>query len=231
VRRGLLWASALALACWALPAAAVAAEPCPPFDGAMSFQNIQGPDDPEDYCWEVNLAENQELRQINDQEAEVFYTDPEHHAFSIVAGRAHDAVGTDVPTTLLVVQPNVIVFTVHHRAGNSAAGGSPFDYPVIAGEGWEGGFISVQIQGPPDESELKAKPSPPPVEEALAPTCEVPVLQGRTLRAAKRALLRSGCALGPVRGRIHLGARIVKQYRPAYKTLPAGTAVGVKLGR
>ncbi|HEX5592147.1 MAG TPA: PASTA domain-containing protein [Solirubrobacterales bacterium] len=63
------------------------------------------------------------------------------------------------------------------------------------------------------------------------PTCTVPFLQGQTLKAAREALRRSGCSLGPIRGHRTRGARIVKQYRPAGKTLPAGTEVGVKLGR
>lgn len=202
----------------------------------MSFPTIKGVDSPEEYCWELNLAETQELRSVDDQEAEVLYTDPEHHrAFSIEAEPAHAADGAEVPTTLAVVQPNIIVLTVHHKAGNPAAGGAPFDYPVTPGTGWEGGFETVQIQGPPDEAELKAmaKAKAPiaPVEEPLPPTCEVPVLQGRTLKAARRALLHAGCELGPIRGKRHPGTRVVQQYRPAYKTVPAGTTVGVRLGR
>jgi hypothetical protein len=196
----------------------------------MSFPDIHSTEDPEDYCWEVQLSEGQELRQINSTEAEVFF-ESGHPAFGIKAMEAHDAIGTTVPTTLTVTAPNLITLTVHHRNGDPAAGGAPFDYPVTQGVGWEGGFQSVQIQGPPDEAELKPKPSALPVEEAPTPTCEVPVLQGRTLKAARRALFRSNCALGPIHGHRHLGARIVKQYRPAYKTLPAGTEVGVKLGR
>jgi len=194
----------------------------------MTFQAIQGPEGPEDYCWEVTLYEGQELRQVNETEAKVFY-DSGHEAFSIKAMSAHDAIGTTVPTTLMVTDPNLIVLTVHHRAGNPAASGAPFDYPVVAGEGWEGGFQSVEVKGPPDESELKPKPTPPPAEEVPTPMCEVPALQGRTLRGARRALLRSGCALGPVRGKRSRGARVVKQYRGFGKVLPAGTVVGVKL--
>lgn len=231
MRRLSLLVLAAALICLALPGAAIAAEPCPPFDGAMSFPDIHGAEDPEEYCWEVQLWEGQELRQINSKEAEVFY-ESGHPAFGIKAMEAHDAIGTTVPTTLAVTAPNLITLTVHHRDGNPAAGGAPFDYPVTQGSGWEGGFQSVEIKGPPDEAELKAKPSsPPPVEEVTPPTCEVPVLQGRTLQSARRALIAAGCQLGPVRGHRHRGAKVVKQYRPAYKTLPAGTEVGVKLAR
>jgi len=234
VRRVLLLASALALVFSALPSLAIA-QPCPPYQGDMSFPAITGPEDPEDYCWEVQLYEGQELRQVSETEAEVFY-ESGHPAFGIKAMEAHDANGADVPTTLTVTDPNLITLTVHHRAGNPAAGGAPFDYPVIQGEGWEGGTREpVVIQGPPDEAELReaelrAKPAPP-VQGALTPTCEVPVLQGRTVKAARRALLLAGCELGPIRGQRRRGARIVKQYRPAFKTLPLGTAVGVRLGR
>jgi hypothetical protein len=222
VRRALLGTIVLTLGCLALPAVA-AAEPCPPFDGTMSFQAIHGPEDSEDYCWEVNLGEEQELRQVDDQHAEVVYTDGQHVALSIAAGAAHDAEGTAVPTTIEVVQPNLIFFTVHHRAGNPAAGGAPFLYPISQGEGWEGGFQTFVVTMPPTE---QGPPAGPPT-----PICEVPVLQSRTLKAARRALLRAGCSLGPIRGERRRGARVVKQYRLVGKTLPAGTAVGVKLGR
>jgi hypothetical protein len=234
VRRGLLVALVAALVSFALPSFA-AAQSCPPFDGAISFPEIHSPEDPEDYCWEVQLYEGQELRQVSETEAEVFY-ESGHEAYVIKAMEAHDAIGTTVPTTLVVTDPNLITLTVHHRAGNPAAGGAPFDYPVVQGEGWEGDTREpVMIQGPPDEAELreaalKAKPSPP-VEEAPAPTCEVPILQGRTVKAARRALMLAGCELGPIRGHRHRGARIVKQYRPAFKVLPAGTEVGVRLAR
>jgi hypothetical protein len=234
VRR--LWLAALAAALlgMAMPAAAAATEPCAPsFEGVMTFPAIQGTEDPEEFCWEVSLAENQELRQVDHQHAAVFYVAPEHEAFLITAELAHDASGAEVPTTLAVVQPNVVVLTVHHLAGDPSAGGAPFDYPVTAGEGWEGGFEPVEIKGPLDEAELKVQPLPPPTEEAPPhpPTCEVPDLQGRTLKSARRALARAGCKLGSVHGHRHPGARIVKQYRPAYTVRPAGSTVGVKLGR
>jgi hypothetical protein len=225
VRRGLLLGWTAALACLVLPAAAIAAGPCSsPFDGSMSFQNIQGPDGPEQYCWEVNLGEEQALRQLNEREAEVYTTDPEHHGFSIVATLAHDAVGTNVPTTIEVVQPNVIVLTVHHRTGNPAASGAPFVYPVVSGAGWEGAFQTYPVVMPPPEL-------PAPVSQTPAPTCAVPFLQGRTLKAARKALRRASCSLGPVWGEGGRGAKVVRQYRPAGKTLPAGATVGVKLAR
>jgi hypothetical protein len=223
MRRALLPLVA-ALVFFALPSVA-AAQPCPPFDGGMSFPEIHGPEDPEDYCWEVRLEEGQYLQQVSETEAEVFYEEG-HPAFVIKAASAHDAVGTTVPTTLTVTDPNLITLTVHHRAGNPAAGGAIFDYPVTYGLGWKGGFQTVEGPMPPPTEQ-----SPVPVEGPPPPTCEVPILQGRTVQAARRALLLAGCELGPIRGHRHRGARIVKQYRPAFKVLPAGTAVGVKLPR
>ena len=190
----------------------------------MSFPDIHSPEDPEDYCWEVKLGEEEELRQIDDTHAGVFWEDGTR-AMLITAQLAHDADGAEVPTMLAVTDPNLVTLTVHHRAGNPAAGGAPFVYPISAGGGWEGGFQSVEVKIPPTEQETNPPASP------SAPTCEVPVLQGRTLKAARKALLQAGCQLGPIRGRRHRGARIVKQYRSADKTLPAGSAVGVRLGR
>lgn len=216
-----------ALAGAAVPSVAAAAEPCPVYEGVMNFPEITGSEDPEDYCWEVQLAEGQELRQIDETHAEVFYASG-HEAFGIEADSAHDADGASVPTTLAVTAPNLFTLTVHHRAGNPAAGGAPFDYPITSGPGWEGGFISVEVKGPPDESELKPKPAPAIAEEP-APQCDVPALQGRTLKAARRALEHADCRLGPVHGRHRRGAKVVKQYRRYGAVLPAGTEVGVKL--
>jgi hypothetical protein len=191
-----------------VPARALA-DPLPPFDGGMTFQAIQGPEGPEDYSWEANLGEDQELRVVDDRHAAVYYTDPEHFAFEIEATPAHDAEGATVPTTLTVTQPNIITLTVHHR---SAA----FVYPVTQGTGWEGGFHTYYIEMPPGE----LLPTPP--------TCVVPDLTNRTLRASRRILHRAHCRLGRVRGERRREVRVVAQYRLVGKVLPAWTAVDVK---
>ena len=214
------------MAIWAFVATA-AAEPLPTYGGAMTFQSIQGPDGPEEYSWVVNLHEGQELRQVDDRSAAVYYAaaEPEHYAFGIEAVEAHDSIGTTVPTSLTVTASDVITLTVHHRAGNPAAGGAPFDYPVNAGSGWEGGIQTHIVEGPPTE---QATPSP----QAITPPvirCIVPDLAGRTLEAARRQLRRSHCNLGEVRGERSRGARVVKQYRRLGRSLPAGTEVDVKL--
>lgn len=218
MRRGLSVLVLAAVSCLGL-AITAAAEPLPPYDGTMSFPAIQGPDGPEDYSWEVKLDGEEELRSIDDTHAGVYWVGTETLAMTITAGLAHDANGANVPTTLAVIQPNVITLTVHHRAGNPAAGGAPFAYPVIAGAGWEGGTQVHTVVGPPTEQAT----APP------APRCTVPNLVGRTLKAARRQLRRSHCKLGEVRGERSRGSRVVKQFRKPGKSLPAGAEVGVKL--
>lgn len=195
----------------------------------MIFGTINGPGDPEDYCFEVTLGERQELEQVDDRRVAVVYSNG-FHAFDITAEEAHDAEGVTVPTTLAKTGENLITLTVHHREGNPLAGWASFHYPVVDGAGWEGGLQTHEVQGPPDEAELKAMAQPPPAaEEPPAPLCEVPALQGRTLKTARRALARAECTLGPVHGERGRGAKVVKQYRRYGATLPAGTEVGVKL--
>jgi hypothetical protein len=200
-------------------AVGAAAEPLPPYDGSMSFPNIQGPDGPEEFSWAVKLDDEDELRAIDGTHAGIYWVGTETLAMTITAGLAHAADGANVPTTLAVTQPNVITLTVHHRAGNPAAGGAPFDYPVVAGSGWEGGIQVHTVVGPP-------------TEQATAPStlrCTVPDLFGRTLKGARRQLRRSHCGIGEVRGDHRRSARVVKQFRKPGKSLPAGTEVGVKL--
>lgn len=213
----LLWALVAAVAAVALIPAGAAAYPS--FDGSQTFPAIQSPAAPEDFSWEVNLDADQELRSIDDQNAAVYYTDPEHLAFSISAMPARDAVGVSVPTTIAVSEGNVLTLTVHHRAGNPATG-APFVYPIVAGAGWEGGFQTVRV-----EVEFTEGPA-----SAPSPSCRVPNLRGHTLRASRRQLKAGHCALGPVHGERSRGAKVTRQYRPPGKVLPAGTAVGVKLG-
>jgi hypothetical protein len=198
-----------------------AAAEVPPYQGDMGFPAIQGPADPEEYSWEVQLGDDQELREIDDRHAAVYYTDPEHLAFGIEAEAAHDADGTTVPTTIAVTQPNIITLTVHHRDGDPAAAGASFDYPVVAGEGWDGGFQTHVVLMPPAES---------PVPAPAVPRCEVPDLGGRTLKASRRLLRKFNCKLGPVRGERGKGTKVAKQYRKPGRSLPAGSEVGVKLG-
>jgi hypothetical protein len=207
------------------------ADPLPIYDGDMTFQAIQGPDGPEEFSWEVTLYEGQELQAVDERHAAVYYADLKHIAFSIEAEVAHDADGATVPTTLSVTQPNVITLTVHHRDGNPAADGAPFNYPILPGAGWEGGFQTVEIEGPPDEAELRRRAMAPGAALAPEPTlqCHVPDLTGRTLRASRRILHRADCKLGQVHGERSRGARVETQYRLTGKVLPAWTAVDVRI--
>jgi hypothetical protein len=219
VRRGLSVLMLAVMASLGLTVAA-SAEPPPPYDGLMAFADIQGPDGPEEFSWEVKLDDEDELRAIDDTHAGVFWVGTETLAMTITAQLAHAVDGANVPTTLAVTQPNIITLTVHHRTGNPAAGGAPFDYPVIAGSGWEGGFQQHIVVGPRPTEQAP----PPPVLR-----CTVPDLVGLTLRATLRQLRRSNCGLGEVRGERSRGARVAKQFRRAGRSLPVGAEVGVKL--
>jgi hypothetical protein len=219
--RTLLTVAVAALLCALAPASAIAAE-APPYDGTMSFPAIQGPDGPEEFTWEVQLNEGEDLRQIDERHAGVYFTDDDRLAMLITATAAHAADGATVPTTIVVTQPNLITLTVHHRAGNPAAGGAPFDYPIIQGEGWEGGFQTHTVEMPPPTEQVAPVVPPPP--------CLVPRLAGRSLPASRRILRRSHCKLGPVRGERAKGAKVVRQFRKPGTSLPAGAEVGVKLG-
>jgi hypothetical protein len=187
----------------------------------MTFQRIDGPAAPEDYSWEVQLFDEQELKLIDEGHAVVY--EEEHTAFGIAAEPAHDAIGSTVPTTLSVSGANVITLTVHHRAGNPAAGGTPFNYPITAGTGWEGGFSTVYVDIP-DELVTSASAS------QTVPDCIVPNLKGWSLKADRTRLAQAGCTLGKVRGKRSRTARVVKQDLRAGTILPARARVSVKLG-
>lgn len=137
----------------------------------MAFPSINSPSEPEEFSWRVILGKEQELVQLDEQRAEVIYPDDGTVAASIAAEAAHDAVGTEVPTSLSVSEGDVITLTVHHRVGNPSAG-EPFVYPVVAGKGWEGGFETVFVQGPPADP-------PAEVEGAQPPASSLPPARGQ----------------------------------------------------
>lgn len=216
----------LVLACVALSSTA-AADPLPPYKG-MWFPEIQGPSDPEDYSWEVQLEEDQELRQVDERGAVVYYADGEHVAFSIRAAEASDAVGKSVPTTLSVSSPSVVTLTVHHRAGNPAAGGAPFTYPILQGPAWEAGAGTVEVIMPPPE------PLPERGGEAAAGKgCLVPRLAGRPLDLARQRIRSAGCRIGRVhrqRGTASRQDRVVLQSPAPGTSLLPWAPVTVNLG-
>jgi sugar lactone lactonase YvrE len=114
----------------------------PLFDGALDFENIRDASGPETYSWQVHLGVGQILVKEDAQHATVEYSG--HAMMGITAVPAHDAVGTSVPTSLNVTQPDIVTLTVaHHSKG--------FVYPIIAGTGWEGGFQTFIVAMPPKE--------------------------------------------------------------------------------
>lgn len=221
-----LAAGALVITALMVAAAPVLAEPSlPPYDG-MVFPSIEGPSDPEEFSWEVTLDGDQELQQVDDQHAKVVYAGSGHTAFGITAQRAHDAVGSEVPTSLAVSDGNVLTLIVHHRAGNPATGGTPFVYPVTAGAGWEGGFETAHVLMPPPE--LPAEKS----ESTSMPVgCVVPALVGKSLKGDRRRLRKAGCELGLVWGKRSKAARVVKQNRQPGELLAPGAEVSVALAQ
>jgi hypothetical protein len=223
-----------------LLAGAAHADPLPPYEGAMSFHNIEGPSDPQEFSWQVTLYEDQVLEQLDDQTAKVYFVPGHEPAFTINATLAHDAIGTNVPTTLSVSEGDVITLTVHHRDGNPLAGGAPFAYPVSTGAGWEGGFQTVVVTGPPDEAELRAlreqhereaREAASRQEEAEA--CIVPRLKGRSLKAAKTRLRLAHCrpgTLGARRGKRLSSARVIRERPRSGTVLSPGSAVDLTFG-
>jgi hypothetical protein len=214
------------------------------YDGSMFF-GITGPESPERYPLRIHLGEEQVLRQLSPTEVQVVYASG-LVALTITAVKAHAADGASVPTTLEQTGRDVATLVVHHRAGNPAAAGAPFDYPIMEGEGWEGGFETVFVKGPPDEAELRAmhereaaaNRSSPAADEpsSLTPAsrCTVPALRGLDLPAAKARLQAAHCAIGKVHRAdgVNVGkGLVVKQFHAAGAKLAAETPIAVKLGR
>lgn len=217
----------------------------PVYEGDMRFPAIYSPAEPEEFSWEVTLYEGEELRPIDDQEIGVYYSEGPR-AFAIQAEPAADAVGATVPTSIQVTGENIFTLTVHHREGNPAAGGAAFVYPITAGPGWEGGFVPTEIEGPPDETELREQREREEREEqekreerqaaeiaAQEQRCRVPALRGATVAGARRRLHRANCRLGAVTrssGVTRKTGRVVHQSEPAGSSLAQGARVGIRLG-
>lgn len=213
----------------------------PIFDGVMSFPAIQGSSDAEEFSWEVQLPEGQELEQVDSQHAIVYYTEGHVTAFEITVTPAHDASGATVPTSLAVSEGNVLTLTVHHRAGNPLADGAPFNYPVLPGEGWVVIDEGVVIVNPPDESidevsgrVAQANPGGVTGRPSGSSQCRVPGLTGRSLAGARKRLRSANCKVGRVsRRRSAEGApgRVVNQSPKAGTVLAARAKVDLTLAR
>jgi hypothetical protein len=79
-------------------------------------------------------------------------------------------------------------------------------------------------------------PTPPATQGAShqAAGCRVPSLQGRTLKAARRALMRAHCRVGRVTRRRddrHRASTVIRQGARKGRRLPAGAKVSVVLAR
>jgi hypothetical protein len=122
----------------------------PLYDGAVTFQAIRGPGAPEAYSWEVDLGEGQSLRLVDNQHVEVDYEEGTP-AMMITAEPAHDATGATVPTTLSISGERVVSLHVPYGTGDSS--GTPYVYPILAGEGYEVGHEEVEIIYPPSLGE------------------------------------------------------------------------------
>ncbi len=205
-------------------------------EGGMQFPESTGPEAAEEYPFKVTLGEEQFLRQASPTEVDVYY--PGHSpALAIKATEAHDANGATVPTTLELTAGDVVTLTVHHREGNPGAAGAPFDYPIVDGAGWPGGFqtVTVPLEISIAESERKIIEANPAATLGPLPViaCKVPTLRGYSLRGAKNRLRAAHCGIGAVH--LATGAtigkgKVVKQFHGAGTELAAGAPVAVKLG-
>ena len=220
----------------AAPAAAETGDSAPirPFEG-FSVGEIAGPSAPEEYPFQHEpLGPNRRMTQVSSQEILVEYINPPLVSYSLRAPLEHDAVGAAVPTTIALTEDEagpVITVTVHFRAGNPAAAGAPFEFPILGGAGWEGGFhtVFVEMNEPKPPT---AEPPPPPPPPPPAPTCTVPSLNGFGLVAVKKLLRGADCGIGQVRlahGATKAKGKVVKQFEPAGTQLAAGAPVAVKL--
>jgi hypothetical protein len=120
----------------------------PVYNGIMAFQSIRDASAPSSYSWEVELWPGQTLKQVDPETAEVFLKDGTE-AFLISAELAHDAIGTEVPTTLSV-EGNVITLTVDDQSGN-------YVFPVVSGTGWYGGITTEYPTPPLDELQIRER--------------------------------------------------------------------------
>jgi hypothetical protein len=146
------------------------------------------------------MYEDQILKQVDSRTVEVYEEDAQevlHTAFSIRAEYAHDAIGTEVPTTLTISNGDRVTLTVSYRAGNPAAGGAPFIFPITAGTGWEGGFNTYYVDIPDEPGE-----GPPETEEEaeLDPRGPFPAVKLLSFGPPTAQLSTAGSALSPVKG-------------------------------
>lgn len=212
------------------PASALAMPPLPTYNGLLDFPTIKQTLDSEEYSWRVELRPGQTLEVIDDRQAGVYYEDG-HLAMVIEAESARDARGVAVPTSISISAGDVVTLAVHHRAGNAAAEGAPFTYPITPGPSFEVGYSTVTVTGPKDEQEERERIAreAAATEAESVQVCIGPTLKGRSLKVDRKRLRESGCRLGEVRGVRSRTAKVVKQFPAPGITRTAGAEVAVKL--
>jgi hypothetical protein len=138
-----------------------------------------------------------------------------------------DADDIDVAYRAVFEAPDVDQVPLPDRPDPSVGQGAP---PVVAVTDSQ---PSTDLPPAPETAPApEAVPAPivhvggTPAQIQAAKRCTVPDLHGKTLRNAKRALKRKGCALGTAKGQ---GRRVAHQGARAGRTLNRGSAVSVSL--
>jgi PASTA domain len=203
-------------------------------EDAFAVPTIVGPEAPEEYPFRFDLQPGQTMLQFSEDDAQIV-TEGSSSVTTISAAGGHDAAGAIVPATLRVSEGDLVTVVVPHRAGNPAAGGAPFDYPITE----VASFIAISFplveprtSKQTEQDATEANPPTNPVGPP-APTCKVPSLRGLSLRAARTRLRADHCAIGQVRlgaGATRGKGKVVKQFHPAGAQLAAGAPIAVKLG-
>lgn len=236
-KRGVVGAIAVSicalLVCLAVVVSPAAAEegnsaPIRPItEAGLTIPDIFGPEAPEEYPVQYkNLLAGVHFHQVDERTIAVEYLGTSQPDSTIEAVPAYAQDGAVVPTTLRLSEDEVgpvVTMIVHHRAGNPAAGGAPFAYPITGGPGSKkGSFVgAVEV----------TEPQPEPT--APVTSCKVPALHGLSVKAARTRLRAAHCSLGQVHvpaGVTAAKGEVVKQFRPAGTKLAAGAPVAVKLG-
>ncbi len=224
------------------PAAAEAPDSAPVrsvSDGGLGFPEITGPEAPEEYPILMELGPEQELRQQSDTQVGIYFKEDGVLAFSVESPGAHDADGATVPTTLEKTGEDEVTLTVRFRAGNPAAGGAPFAYPIIDGAGLVGGLAELLRTHPGRNRTVRTADHRSESGGDARSRCRSSPARCRRCAATPCAARRTGCgarALRDRRGppcqpeRPPAKARSSSSSTPAGTELAAGAPVAVKLG-
>lgn len=239
-KRGVLGAIAVSICalvvCLAIAVSPAAAEegnsaPLRPItEGGLSIPDIFGPEAPEEYPVQYShLLQGVRFSQVDEQTIAVEYLGRNAPDATIEALPAYAQDGTVVPTSIRLSEDEegpVVTMIVRHRAGNPAAGGAPFLYPITGGPGSKRGFFAGAVESTEPQPSA-AEPTTP------VSSCKVPSLHGLSVKVARARLRAAHCSLGQVHVPAGVTAgkgEVVKQFRAAGTKLAAGAPVAVKLG-